>query len=449
MKIPVSEKLYALAEKFPCPLYLVGGSVRDALAGLCGKNADADICAPAPPETLIGLLEEIGGAVIAVYAHTGTVKFSLGGEEYEYAAFRSDRYIRGEHSPAETYFTEDMTLDARRRDFKCNAVYYDILREQLCDPLGGIGDIEAKRVTTVAPAEKVFGEDGLRLMRLARQCAQTGFTPSGECLAGARENADKLRDIARERIYAELRMILNADRRYGKEGGQYRGLKILDESRVLDRIIPELTAGRGMEQNSAYHNYDVLEHSLRTVLYAHPSVRLAALLHDIGKPHCNTVSGNSFGHEVCGADIAAAVCKRLRIPHRDSSLAVRLTALHMYDVTHNTRESKVRRFIVRNYDIMEELYLLKQADYSACKDDTGTAPFIVKWRRIEEKMRAEGAPFTLKELNIKGDKLISCGVPPEKTGKVLDMLLMECVTDPRGNTPDRLIKSALRIAAKI
>ena len=266
--MPLPEKLVNLAKSCNFPLYVVGGYVRDYLARLECEHSDMDLCAPVSAEEFCKKAEESGGEVKAVYKNTGTVKLCLDGEDYEFACFRSDEYIRGTHKPVNTFFTDDITLDARRRDFKCNAVYYDVREEVFKDPLGGLADIKNRRLSTVDNPEKVFGEDGLRLMRLARFTAQTGFEPTPDCLDGAKANAELIRDISAERVYAELDGILHADRRYGNAEGQYFGLKILDETGVLEIIRPELTLGRRMSQREQFHYYDVLEHSLRAVRYA-------------------------------------------------------------------------------------------------------------------------------------------------------------------------------------
>lgn len=347
-----------------------------------------------------------------------------------------------------TFFTDDMLLDARRRDFKCNAVYYDIGAERFCDPLGGIADIEQRRLTTVADADKVFGEDGLRLMRLARQSAQTGFAPDGECLSGAKKNAALISDVSAERIYAELNAILHADLRYGKSYGQYGGLVLLDKTGVLDFILPELTAGRGMAQPEEFHSHDVLEHSLRAVKYANPSVRLAALLHDIGKPYCKITRGTYHGHETEGARIAAEVCARLKVPKKLAVETARLCEAHMYDLRLDARENKVRKFIVKNFDIYEKLLLLKQADYSACKDDLSEAPCVSKWKEIYGKMKREGAPFNLKELKTGGGELAAAGVPKDRIGVILGELLTDCAMEPKLNDAEKLLKRALAYAER-
>lgn len=437
MKDLISPKLRRLAELCPYPLYVVGGKARDYLAGF-PDGTDTDLCAPAPLDDFLPRAECAGYRAESVYRNTGTVKLRAEGEEIEFASFRSDEYVRGEHSPARTFFTDDIALDARRRDFKCNAVYYDIVRGEWVDPLGGIEDIRARRITTVAPAEKVFSEDGLRLMRLARIAAQTGFKPSADCLSGAKANCALIRDVHAERVRTELDLILHADRKYGRSRAQYEGLKILEETGVLAVVLPELVAGKGVKQREDFHKYDVLEHSLRAAAYADEEVRLAALLHDIGKPYCMKTVHSFIGHETEGARMAEEVCERLKVPKQLAEETVRLIALHMYDLRGDARENKVRKFILANYDLFDKLLALKQADFSACKDDFSRAPSVVKLQSIERKMREEGVPFTLKELDLRGDVLLADGFPPESVGTVLARLLADCAIGAVPNEREKL-----------
>ena len=439
----VPAKLKELASKLNKPLYVVGGTCRDFLAGLSSKCRDWDVCAAIGAEEVSAAARDAGFIITAVYRHTGTVRMSAEGIDYEYTCFRTDRYVRGEHSPEEVYFTEDIALDARRRDFKCNAVYYDIKGEKFVDPLGGIEQAKRGILDTVAPAEKVFGEDGLRLMRLCRIAAQTGFTPTQECVNGAKANAELIRDIAAERVRTELDYTLKADEKYGIYGGQYLGLKLLHRTGVLKYIVPELTAGDKMEQREDYHSHDVLEHTFRCVKYAHPRVRWAALLHDVGKPYCKNTTGKFAMHEVEGARIARDICANLRVSKRETERICELVKLHMYDLSCLASENKVRKFVVKHLDVIGDLLLLKQADYSACKDDLSVAPCVSKWEEIIAKMKSEGVPFTLKELAVRGDELISAGIKREDAGKALEFLLGECALDRSMNVKEKLIRLAL------
>jgi len=445
MKELFPQNLIDLAKKLPAHLYVVGGRVRDYLAGLYTEKPDTDICAPVDAETFARFAEEAGFKAEAVYKNTGTVKLTCAGEDFEYTCFRSDEYVRGEHVPCNTFFTDDISRDARRRDFKCNAVYYDLTDDKMVDPLGGVEDVDNKRITTVAPAEKVFGEDGLRLMRLARIAAQTGFLPTADCLEGAKANARLISDISAERIFAELCGVLHADEKYGVGAGQYTGLKILLRTGVLKHILPELTDGKGMVQNKKFHKYDVLEHSLRCAGYADPSIRFAALLHDVGKPYCFKQNTNFIGHEDEGARIAAEILKRLKAPKKLTEETAKLVELHMYDFRGDAKENKVRKFIVENIELFDKILMIKQADYSACRDDFSRAPSVIKLKKIYDKMKSEGVPFTLKELHIRGDKLISAGFPAAEVGNVLNKLLNDCAIKLVANDEEKLLIRAQKV----
>lgn len=444
MKEILPKKLVALAEKCPEPLYVVGGATRDYLAGLTAKERDLDLCSPMSADVFSVIAEENGMNPAAVYRNTGTVKLKDDeGNDYEYTCFRSDRYIRGTHVPIEIFFTKDITLDAKRRDFTANAVYYDIKRDTFVDPLGGIGDIAAKRLKTVDRAEKVFGEDGLRLMRLARQAGQLGFSPSEDCLTGARANAALIDDISPERIFAELSAVLHADEKYGNRTGHYDGLKILDETGVLDRILPELTAGRGLVQRNDFHRYDVLEHSLRAVLYADKAVRLAALLHDVGKPYCQKRDGNVHDHPTESARLCEEILGRLKAPKQTTALVKELALRHMYDFDGKVRANKLRRFFVFRNDILRELMLLKQADYSGCMDDAELCPTNRKWQAELEKMQAENAPRTLKQLDVSGGEIAKLeGIEGKYISLVLKELLLHAAICPADNRKERLLALA-------
>ena len=195
-----------------------------------------------------------------------------------------------------------------------------------------------------------------------------------------------------------------------------------------------------MAQRPDFHDYDVLEHSLRCVLYSAPAIRWAALLHDVGKPFCFARDNNFHAHPEEGARIAAHILARLKAPKKLAERTQELTRLHMRDFDMKMREGKVRREMVVSYPLLDDLFALRQADYSACKDDLSPAPGVEKWRRILAAMRAEGVPFTLKELALTGSDLLSLGIRGEKVGETLSALLLYCAQDGRRNTREALIK---------
>ncbi len=441
MRRILPKRLLDLANACQKPLYVVGGTVRDFLANLSASLSDWDICAPMDADEFLRAAEACAFSIKAVYKHTGTVKLrDTDGIDYEFTCFRSDTYIRGTHVPVSVFFTDDIVLDAKRRDFTANAVYYDIKADRFLDPLNGIAAIAEKRLTTVAAAEKVFGEDGLRLMRLARQAAQLGFTPDEECFRGAAQNAPLIREISPERIFTELNATLLADEKYGNADGAYQGIELLAKTGVLDQILPELTLGRNMAQRTDFHRYDVLEHSLRAVKYADRSVRLAALLHDVGKPFCMLRDGNTHEHHKEGARLAREILLRWKTPNKTIERVCALVETHMYDFDCNTSENKLRRFFVSHTDLSDDLLRLKQADFSACTDDLSVAPTCARWNTLLAKMHRENVPFSVKELNVDGIDILETGIPPRHVSEILKRLLLHTAIMPSDNEKARLLR---------
>ena len=434
MKRFFAKNLIDFSENLPSPLYAVGGVVRDFL--IDGSfSLDIDLAAAIPADQFICALKNAGFKVAAEYKRTGTVMFTDGKIRYEYTSFRRESYVGGEHTPSVTEFTDDITEDALRRDFKCNAVYYDIAGAKFVDPLGGMEDIKNKVLDTVTSADKVFSNDGLRLMRLARFVGELNFKPTAGVLAAAKKHSDNIKDISPERIYAELTMILKSDTKHAFSDpiGHYSGLKILDDTRVLDKIFPELAEGRGMVQRADFHKYDVLEHSLRCVLYANKKVRLAALLHDIGKPYCFKRDGYYYHHFEEGEKIAERALRRLKADNATIDLVKFLVKEHMVDLDCSMKEHKVRRFIVKNFDLLDELLMVKQADFRASLEDDIKAPTLIKWGRIYQQMRCDGTPFTLKELNVSASHLIDIGYEGQEIGKELKKLFDYAIIHPEKN----------------
>lgn len=439
------KNLIGLAEVLDKPLYAVGGVVRNYLIN-GSVSDDVDLAAAITTEELIPCLNAAGFTVAAEYKRTGTVMFTDGKRKYEFTSFRSEKYIGGEHTPKETEFTEDINADALRRDFKCNAIYYDLKNGRIVDPLDGVKDVKHRVLDTVTDAEKVFSHDGLRLMRLARFAGELNFAPTPAVLIAAEKFADNIKEISPERIYAELIRILQSDKKYpfSDKEGHYTGLKILDNTRVLDRIFPELTEGRGMVQRADFHRYDVLEHSLRSMLYADSSVRLAALLHDIGKPFCFKRDGYYYMHFADGERIAEQALRRLKADNLTIKQVKFLVREHMVDLDCSMKESKVRRFIVKNFDTLEQLLFVKQADFRASLEIDSVAPTLIKWGRIYDKMKTDGTPFSLKELKINAKELIDIGYKSADIGKELKKLFDEAVAHPEKNDKDTLLDMAKR-----
>ncbi len=444
MNLNFCENLKILSENLERPLYAVGGIVRNFLIN--GESStDIDLSGGIPTEKFLEMAKAIGFTICAEYPRTGTVVIGIDGERFEYTQFRKETYeLGGKHTPTAVEFTDDIVLDAKRRDFKCNAVYYDIKNDKIVDPLGGVEDIKNRVLDTVVSPDEVFSHDGLRLMRLARFSGELNFSPTDDVLSSAKNNANNIKDISPERIYEELKRILVCDKKYSFSDcrGHYNALKILDRIRVLDKIMPELTAGRGMKQRADFHNYDVLEHSLKAVLYAEPQVRLSALLHDVGKPYSMNKFKKFHTHNIDGKPIARDILNRLKVDNETKEQVLFMVTEHMKDLDLKMGENKVRKYIVKNYHRIGELFMIKQADFSACKDDTSECPTIKKWKDIIIKMKSEGAPLTKKELAVTATDLMGVGLKGKEIGETLNELHMHAVVNPQDNEREKLLRLA-------
>ncbi|MBR2870804.1 MAG: CCA tRNA nucleotidyltransferase [Clostridia bacterium] len=442
MKIPFNQKLKKVAELTNRPLYAVGGVVRNFLIDK-SFSEDVDLCAPTCVYEMENAVNQVGGKIVALYPRTGTVVFKIDGQKYEYTAFRKDGYSAGgKHSPDKVIQTDDIMEDALRRDFKCNAIYYDILDEKLVDPLNGIKDVENGVLDTVKAPEQVFNHDGLRLMRLARFSGELGFVPTEQVVKVARENAQNIDDISKERIWAELKRILVADTKFSfsPKDGHYRALKVLDETRVLDKILPDLAFGRGMEQRKDFHLYDVLEHSLKCFLYAHKSIRLSALLHDVAKPSCFIKNGNFYRHDYYAVSLIKNILYGLKADNKTVEETCRIVGSHMYDMDLKTGKEKVKKFIIKNADILDKILLLKQADFRASGESKEVCPTVKKWKEIYREMIELGTPFSIKDLKISAKDIMGLGFNGVEIGETLKKLLAICQQEPTKNTKEYLLE---------
>ena len=422
----MNAELKRLAKLFPPerPLYAVGGCVRDEILGR--EVFDIDLTSACLQEEAEKYAKAAGMRVLLGSKRLGTVMIK-GEKSYEYTPFRVDSYPAGSgvHKPASVRFTEDIEEDARRRDFTVNALYYDILRGDTLDLLGGKADLDARLLRAVDDPRRVLGEDGLRIMRLYRFVAVLGFSAEEKTAAAAREMSGLLGDIAPERIRVELDKLLAGE--HAAEG--LRGLIGCGAMRV---IMPEFCENIGVKQDPAFHMYDVDEHILRTVEYAPPRLRLAALLHDIGKGRCVREEGNMYRHAQVSAQMAEEIMTRLRYSKEQTRRTVRLVAAHMTDMRGDMRESKLRRFVAKNADIIDDLTELIIADARAACGNADREKCL-RIARLRDKMQKEGVPFSVGELAINGNDVMAFGYKGEEIGKVLNELFDLCLRGEKKN----------------
>ncbi len=437
MEIFVPESLKKLASMSEYPVYITGGYLRNQICGL-GKT-DIDICGPVVA-TALGLPKNCYIKTVNFRLGTSVIKF--GNDEYEYTPFRTENYSEGgAHTPSRVGFTSDIRVDARRRDFCCNSLYYDIKKGELLDFSGGVADCQNKILRAKNP-EEVFSSDGLRLMRLCRIAAETGFKIESRTGAAAIKNAALLKDISPERKRDELMKILLADTKYGVENAHYRGLKLMQKVGLFKYVIPRLAECEGVEQNPEYHKYDVLEHIFQTVRAADPQVRLAALFHDIGKPYCKNTFGKMHGHEVASARAAKDALGQygLKFPNEVVEETEKLCKFHMYDMNGLTSDGKVRLFVAHNFDIIDKLVMLIKADRAG--SGMREVPAEHRFEKVKAQMLADGTPIDQTDLKINGVKLLEIGYKGAAIGKILSEMHDKCILDPHLNNEEWLVAYA-------
>lgn len=448
---PLAQLGTAAAER-GAALYHVGGAVRDRLLGY--RASDDDLAGPKRPEELARLhlpqttvLDPVNGLGTALI-QTGP---QGGRQTYEYTAFRTDSYGRGgEHRPTEVVFTEDIELDALRRDFTVNALYVRLTDGQVLDPTGrGLADLGARTLRMTRP--DTLSEDALRILRLIRFAAVLGFDIEPGTLDAARRCAGSLQDISWERIQAELFRILLGDTAYGQQGAVSRALYLMRDLGVLSYVIPELADGQGFAQAARYHRYDVLDHQIETCQAAPPDLvtRLAALLHDIAKPETYRRDGNMYGHADLGAVRAAEVLSRLRAPRRLTSEVADLVRHHMFDLENQAKDRAViRRINMLGPKQFQRLADLREADFIG--SGRGQEPVsAAKWRRILADLEKEDVPFSISGLAVSGADLmreLHLG-PGPAVGELLGRLLEHVQLRPSQNNYKSLIKYAKICAA--
>ena len=431
--------LDALARKFnDKPLYIVGGAVRNMLLGV--KAHDIDITSSMRADDVIAMLDGSDFKVVPSSLRMGTLIIRDGKNKYEYTAFRKDSYRAnsGEHQPVEVSFTDDINIDAMRRDFTVNAIYYNILTGEYIDPLHGMDDIKKRILRTTREPESVFAEDGLRLLRLVRFASQLGFSIEPHCYEVARSLIHLLGDISVERIEEEFSKILVADiSGYGNTYGYYKGVKMLIDLGAMDYIIPELMAGKGVEQNPIYHKYDVLTHEVEALRYAHESVRLEALIHDIGKPYALKADGNMYNHAEVGATIARKALARLRYPNKVIDEVSRLVELHMFNMDGKASPYKVKKFIIDNHDVIDKFMYIRYADVMASKNAMES---YTRMAEALEEMRNARVPMSIRELKVNGNDVKKLGVNPAEIGNVLQSILYDVAINGLPNTREDILK---------
>jgi poly(A) polymerase len=363
---PLVEATSELGERFARAGYqilLVGGSVRDAFVGgaLDAASAgDLDLATDARPEQIEALLDGWADAVWDQGRAFGTIGARRDGRRFEITTFRADVYAPESRKPS-VVFGDEIDTDLSRRDFTVNAMALSLPDFELVDPYGGLEDLAARRLRTPLDPDISFTDDPLRMLRAARFVAGLGLEPDAALLEAVGRLRGRLAIVSAERVRDELDKLLVVER-------PSVGLWFLVDTGLVHEFLPELAA-LALEQDPIHRHKDVLAHTLAVVDKTSPDrlLRMAALLHDIGKPRTRSYSdgGVTFHHhEVVGARMARDRLGALRYPKDELEIVVRLVELHLRFHTYRLgwTDKAVRRYVRDAGDLLERLNELTRCD---------------------------------------------------------------------------------------
>ena len=426
--------------------YVVGGALRDVIAGRAGH--DWDLATSARPEQTAILFDD------AVYENAfGTVAVRADGDVHEITTFRTDHDYADFRRPHRVEFGTSLEADLARRDFTMNALAWGAtpgpgsgahpVAAGLVDPFDGLTDIRSRTIRAVGEPQKRFEEDALRIVRAIRFAATLGFVVEPDSLAAIRQTAPLVAHLSGERIAMELDKLLAADQ-------PSIGLRLLADTGALAPIAPDLAAQRGVPQNKI-PGEDLWDHTVRTVDAAANKtiVRLAALLHDIGKP-ASAGDGHFYHHEVVGAELADALLDRLRVPTSTRQRVVHLVRQHMFRYQPTWGDAAVRRFLAKiGPDAIEQLFMLREADNVG----SGVARDAEDLGELRTRVAAElaaGPILDRSALAVDGSDLMAelgLAEGPD-LGRILADLFDRVVDDPRLNDRPTLMLLARDLAAR-
>jgi poly(A) polymerase len=422
--MPIIESLAGILTSAGHEIALVGGPVRDVF--LRRRHSDLDFTTDAPPEAVIEITKGWADAVWPVGIAFGTVGLRKGDTHVEITTYRSESYDRASRKPAVQY-GNSLVEDLSRRDFTVNAMAVRLPGFELVDPYGGMADLRDKLLRTPAEPEDSFSDDPLRILRAARFRAELGLEPVPEVRQAMSGLAPRLDIVSAERICAELTKLLLATR----PGGPSAGIDLLVTTGVADHILPEVPKLR-LEVDEHHRHKDVYRHSLTVLdqaialegrygLERDLRLRLAALLHDIGKPKTRTLLPDGrvafHHHDAVGAKLARARLAKLRFPGDVTADVAGLIGLHLRFHGYGTGEwtdSAVRRYVTDAGPLLTRLHALTRAD-STTRNKAKAQRLARSYDALEERIAvlAEQEEIARIRPDLDGNEIMELlGIPP-------------------------------------
>jgi tRNA nucleotidyltransferase (CCA-adding enzyme) len=420
--------------------WVVGGCVRDLLLGK--TPSDWDVCTDAVPDAMLKVFPR---AIPTGIAH-GTLTVLVDKIPYEVTTLRGEGAYTDGRRPDNVYFAQDIDRDLARRDFTVNAIALDPVSGEIIDPFGGQADLAAKVLRAVGLASERFSEDGLRVLRAARFAATLGFELHEDTANAIEPTLGTFRKVSEERVRDEWIKTMKAEK-------PSRAFEIMRTTGILAITCPELLEGVGLEQNK-HHAFDVWGHAMACLdaSAGDPILRMAALLHDVGKPRSRAFSDKTqdytfYDHDRIGAEMVYPICTRLRFSNDERDRITHLVRNHLFYYDASWTDAAVRRWVRRvGTDRLEDLYALNQADVRgkgrSADDDLAMLDAL---RRRVQSVLEKGAALSTKDLAVNGSDLMKeLGMPASRALGDLLKELLELVT----NEPEKNERSALLAMAR-
>lgn len=433
-------------------LYIVGGYVRDSYLGVQSLlRDDIDLCSNASPKELKKILQDTNFQVKHINESVGVMAI-YGKRRYEHATFRREIYESESHTPDKIEFINSLEEDARRRDFKINAIYYDILEGSYVDPLGGIDDIKNREITTVKVPKIVFNDDPERILRLIRFACSLGLSIPEEEMYYAKQNAWKVKFISQYRLKNEFERLLTCDQIYPEllytKDAHFRAMTLLTELDVWKYILPTMDDMR-KTQLTDDKGEQIYNHILNCLKNASPKIRLAVLLHDAGKVKTMELRKSFFGAREF---VEVIVDKNLGINglgFNKKTISNVTKTIIGYDFNKHclARRKTIKKFIFENKDVIENIIEIKNVIKNENKIFGRRERSGEILRKVYNDMLRKGAPFDARDLQIRGDDIIRAHphINLENLENLLSRMLLATALCPRKNNKQDLLKMAKRM----
>ena len=433
-------------------LYIVGGYVRDLYLGIQSLiRDDIDLCSNVTPKQLRKMLEDTNFTVNVKNEKFGVMEI-VGKRTYEFATFRKEIYEDESHHPTSVEFINSLEEDARRRDFRINAIYYDIQTGSFIDPLGGLEDLKDRKITTVKVPKIVFNDDPERILRLVRFACCLGLNIPEEEWFYAKQNAFKVRYMSKFRLRSEFEKLITADQIYPDllytKDAHFRAMLLIGELGIWNEILPAMQDIQNTQVRDK-KGERIYEHVLNCIKNSSPKIRLAVLLHDSAKVKTIEEKRTMFGSKEF---VNVIVEKNLGVnglgyPKNIVENVIKTVLGYDFNRFGLASKKTIRDFIFKNRPVIENIIEIKTVVHNETAGFGKKSKSAENLRNMYNQMLKENTPFELRDLKINGDDIIKNfpHINIENIDVLLEALLEWAVQNPKKNNKKELLLVATKM----